>query len=246
MIVSDTYTGIKKALAGRTASDADMAEAVRKGVLELSEGYKFPDLETTGPVVSLTQFLTNYDTSIFTQVADGDIELNMVNSFFIYFGSFAPPTSSSSTGNSGYNLVYRDIRNIELLLNVPGTPKFWSRHNGQVWIASMPDKAYQIYMRYQHEHPFPNAGTADAGLDDLLLPNSWQDIVEYQGAMRLAQNLNLSSKASELQARLYGDNQFQTSDGIAGTPGLIFQRTSQKQRDQGTAMRSMRLRMGRR
>jgi hypothetical protein len=63
--------------------------------------------------------------------------------------------------------------------------------------------------------------------------------------MRAARDLNLQSKANELYTALYGDSKFQLTSGVEGCPGLIFQRTSQERRDQGTAMKSMRLKMGR-
>jgi hypothetical protein len=99
-------------------------------------------------------------------------------------------------------------------------------------------------MRYQKEHPFPNQGGGAANTDPILFPNSWQDIVEYGVAMRAARDLNLQTKANEFYNALYGDAKFQLSGGIEGTPGLIFQRTSQERRDQTTTTKSMRLKMG--
>jgi hypothetical protein len=100
-------------------------------------------------------------------------------------------------------------------------------------------------MRYQKEHPFPNRGTGSANNDPILFANSWQDIMEYAVAMRAARDLNLQAKANELYMALYGDQKFQISGGTEGSPGLIFMRTSQENRDQTTSTKSMRLRMGR-
>lgn len=244
MIVSDLYPAIQRLLMGRTVSTANLAEYIRKGALELSENYKFPGLQKTGPIVQFTQYVNNYDPNYFKDPMDANLEVNKINSFYLFLSSGASPTISGVTANTGYNLKFKTIDVLEVLLNLPGIPIYWTRHEGLIWIAQAPDNAYWTYARYQKEHPFPNAGTTSAGDDTLLFPNTWQDILEYQGAMRGAQELNLSSKTSELNARLYGDQKFQTSGGLEGSPGLIFQRTSQENRDQTTSRKSFRLRMG--
>ena len=244
MIVSDLYPAIKRLLMGRAVSNANMAEYVRKGVLELTESYKFQGLQVPGPTVQFVVNQPNYPATYFMSPADASagISINAITSFWIYTDTSSPP-GPPPQNNSGYNLTYRTIDRLEVLLNIPGTPIYWSRWADQIWIGSTPSLAYYTYARYQKEHPFPNAGTPAAGSDTLFLPNSWQDILEYQSSMRGAQELNLSGKSSELQARLYGDEKFQRTGGLEGQPGLIFQRTSQENRDQSTSRKSFRLRM---
>lgn len=78
------------------------------------------------------------------------------------------------------------------------------------------------------------------------MPDTWEDILEYATAQRLAQIYNLSDKATELNARLMGDQKFQETSGVEGQPGLIFRRTSDESRDQMTTVKRFRLRMGQR
>lgn len=245
MIVSDLYPGIQAHLNGRpvTTLNNTAAEYIRKTILELTEDYKFPGLEVTGPVVTLVPLQASYTAAFFLAVADATLELNKVNSFFIFNTGYAVLTLATQQ-NSGYNLTYSTINNIEILINTPGLPTKWTRHNGMVWIGCVPDSNYSIQMRYQKEHPFPNAGGVDAGNDPILLPDSWQDIVEHAAAMRAARDLNLQTKANELFNTLNGDSAFQTSGGVTGQPGLIFGRTSQENRDQKTFVKAMKLRMG--
>jgi hypothetical protein len=242
MIVSDLYPTTRRLLMGRTVSDAFLAEYIRKGILELSEGYKFAGLQAIGPVVQFVVDQVVYDPDYFMHPADAGLEINKINSFFMYTGT--TPPGPPPANNSGYNLKFRTIDVLEVLLNIPGEPIYWSRHDGRIWIASVPAVAHYTYARYQKEHPFPNAGTPTAGADSVLLPNSWQDILEYQSAMRAAQELNLSTKVTELHTRLYGDEKFQRTAGLEGQPGLIFQRTSQENRDQTTSRKTFRLKMG--
>ena len=244
--ISVLQTGAVALLNGRQPSawNNTLAEYARKSVLELSENYKFPGLQVTGPVVQLIPLQAVYAPGYFLQIPDATLEVNKVNSFFIYNSPYAS-LSSANSFNSGYNLKFRTINDIEVLINVPGLPIYWTRHEGDVWLGSVPDQAYYIYMRYQKENPFPNQGTGTANTDLIYMPNSWQDILEYSIAMRAARDLNLSTKANELFTALYGDAKFQTSGGIEGSPGLIFQRTSQENRDQTTSSKSMRIKMGR-
>ena len=242
--ISTLANGVAALLNGRTTYNNTLAEYARKSVLELSENYKFPGLQTTGPVTQLIALQAVYAPSYFLQTADATLEINKVNSFFVYTNGYSPLGTSSSS-NTGYNLKFRTINDIEVLINVPGLPMYWTRHEGDIWLGSVPDQAYYIYMRYQKENPFPNAGTSSANSDVIYFPNSWQDIVEYSVAMRAARDLNLATKANELFTALYGDTKFQTSGGIEGSPGLIFQRTSQENRDQTTSTKSMRIKLGR-
>ena len=244
MQVQDLYPAMKRLLMGRTLSNAFMVTYAQKGILELTENYKFQGLQTTGPTVQFTAYQANYNPQVFMKAADAaqNNVVNKINSFFMYLNSTSPPIVGMNMTNAGYNLVFRTIDNLEVLINIPGVPIYWTRFNDQIWVASTPDSNYYVYARYQREHPFSTPVAADT--DVIYMPNSWQDILEYQCAMRAAQELNLSTKVSEFNTRLYGDKQFQQSGGIEGSPGLIFQRTSQENRDQTTARKSFRIKMG--
>jgi hypothetical protein len=238
----DCFDGITGLLMNRTVSQALMLEEIRKAVLEFTEDYKHPLLEATGPTVSLVAFQNVYNPNFFLQVADANLDVNKVNSFWIYNNGFITPSSSSET-NSGYELKFMAIKDIEVLLNISGIPLYWSRNNNQIYIT-LPDQSYPVYMRYQKQHPLANVVNGFVSGTSILMADTWQEIIEYAAAMRVAPKVNLASKKTELHTALYGDQKFQTSSGIEGAPGLIFQRTSQRNRDQITTTRRLRLRMG--
>ena len=240
----DCFTGIQQLLMNRTIAQATMLEAIRKTVLELTEDYKHPLLEATGPVVQLVPFQNIYAPSYFLNASDASLDISKVNSFFIYNNAFAPPSVTNSITNAGYDLKFSSIKDIEVLLNIPGLPIYWSRNNNQIYLGSMPDQAYYLYMRYQMQHPNTTSAAAFLATQQIMVADTWQEIVEYASAMRIAPTLNLADKKMELYSALYGDQKFQTSGGIEGAPGLIFQRTSQRNRDQQTTTRRFRLRMG--
>lgn len=239
----DCKVGITGLLMNRNISDAVMYEGIRKGVLELTEEYKHPLLEATGPIKQLTAYQNIYAPNFFLQVGDANLDISKVNSFFIYNNPFVVPSSISTDVNSGYDLKFRSIDSIEVLLNIAGLPIYWSRNNNQIYIT-MPDNAYYLYMRYQKQHPSTNTVGGFSSGTVIQMADSWQEVLEYAAALRIAPQVNLADKRTELQTALYGDQKFQTSGGIEGAPGLIFGRTSQRNRDQGTTTRRMRLRMG--
>jgi hypothetical protein len=228
----------------RPVAQATLLEAIRKAVLELTEDYKHPLLEVNAATVTLTPYQNLYTPQYFTGSSDTLLDLSKVNSFFIYNSYSGPPSPTQQQANSGYNLKFRSPDSMEVLWNVPGIPQYWSRQANQILIGSMPDQAYYCYMRYQQQHPETDVPANFVSGTQILMADSWQEILEYAAALRLAPQVNLSGKREELHSALYGDQKFQTSSGIEGAPGLIFQRTSQRNRDQATTMRRFRLRMG--
>jgi len=146
-------TGVTSLLNGRTNYNNTLAEYARKSTLELTENYKSPYLQTSGPVVSLVALQAVYSPNYFLSTGDQNLEVNKVNSFFIYNTAYSALTSSSQA-NTGYNLTFRTINDIEVLINIPGLPVHWTRHEGDIWLGSVPDQNYNIYMRYQKENPF--------------------------------------------------------------------------------------------
>lgn len=236
--IASLGTRIASLLQGRTIQNSMLVIYAQDSALELAENYKFPGLQTSGPVVQLVPLQAVYSPNFFLATLDQGLEINKVDSFFIYTNGYTQ-LESPTQQNTGFNLKFKTINDIEVLINVPGLPTAWTRHEDNIWIGCVPDLNYSCYMRYSHEGAFPLNTTAD----NLFFPNSWKDILSYSIAMRAARDLNLQSKANELFTALYGDSKFQISGGTDGTPGLIFGRTSQENRDQTTTTKSMRLRM---
>lgn len=237
--VQSIYNSQVNYFSGRAINPASCYENTRKVVLELTENYDTPLLKVSGPVVTLTAGQNGYPYNTFLQPADYGLEINETDSFFLYYqGQYVP----GAPVNAGYPLKFKSINDLEILLNIQGPPTNWTRNEqGQIYLAMCPDQIYYVYLRYQKEHPFPNAGTANAGQDPILMANSWQDIVEIATAERNASDLNMEDRRVKFFNRLHGDPK--AARGTPGYLGLLFSRTSQTERDQETTTRSMRLMM---
>jgi hypothetical protein len=238
-LMADIYASMPNYFSGRAIDSASCYENCRKAILELTENYKFPGLQNTGPLNQLTPLTAGpYPYNGFQQPGDAGLEINKFDSFFMYYNGQVPVPGQI---NAGFPLKFKTIDTLEILMNTPGPPTYWTRHEDAIYFAMMPDQAYTVYLRYQKEHPFPNAGTASASQDPILLPNSWQDIVELATAERIASDLDLDARRAKFQQRLWGDPK--QPMGSPGKLGLIYGRTSQEERDQDTTTRAMRIRM---
>lgn len=238
--VNTIYTNMSGYFSGKTIPQSACWEHTAKVCLELSQNYKSPLLQATGPVQQLTQYKAGpYPYSFFENTADAGLEINKFDSFFIYY-NLPPSLNPNEEGNAGFELTFKTIDVLEILLNQPGVPSYWSRHGDQIWFAMAPNAQFYAYLRYQKEHPFPNRGTASAGSDPILFENTWQDIIEIGTAQRLAQfNFNMRQRATDFAQVIKG----MLTGTTETAPGFIFGRTSQEQRDQQTTTKQMRLKM---
>jgi hypothetical protein len=239
------FIGIQALLMNRPVAPVVMLEALRKSVLELTNNYKHPLLEATGPTVQFTPFVSNYPPNFFLQPEDDGLDVMSINSFFLYNNLFQAPSAQNNFTNSGYNLKFRSIDAIEVLINIPGIPIYWTRQNNILFFGSMPNHAFFTYSRYQKQHPNSNEENGFVETQQIFMADEWQETLEYASAMRIAPQVNLGDKRVELREALYGDTKFQQTGGISGSPGLIFGLTDQRNRDQATTTRRVRLRMGR-
>lgn len=210
---------------------------LQDAILELSRDYRFPDLERTGPNFSLTAGLNNYTNDNLIQVTDAGKVTNLIPNIFRFFNY---PIGSITQGASGSNLAWKTIDAIELMLNLPGIPSYFTRYQNKYWFAPVQQSPLVVYMRYQIEHPF---SAVPVGTDVFMLPNEWKEIAEYAGAYRGAINLRLLDYASQYHNIVFGDPEFQRSSGATGMPGLIFRRITQMEGDSTSMMKQIRVRV---
>lgn len=221
MIINDLVTGITAKLANRLDITASIPRWTREVVLELTENYPFEELMVKGPASTLTSGIAEYDASTFVNA--GDKATRIVTLWIL--------TSTTSTTRS--QLKYRVPQVVEQMGSIPGMPSVWSRVGNastSFIVGPVPNQNYPFQIKYQRQHPFTTLQSPPTS-DPILMPDSWQDIVEYAVAQRGAIDKRMLDYASNFHNILYGDPDFRTSGGTKGTPGLIFKRTSQRDRD---------------
>lgn len=244
---------VTQLLGNRTDVAALVPDAMAAAVVELSNNYPFEELRVTGPTVQFTPGVNAYPSSFFEAPPSGGVTytFNKMVSWWFYL---QPPVSFSGGGpigaaNPGYNLVFRDIENLEVLVNTLTLPQFWSQLGAQgspvaglsdatFYVAACPNVAYYTYARYQWLHPFSDTPLST---DPIYLPTTWNDIIEYATAERIALKLRMKDVVMRYHQVLFGDPLFEATSGAKGMPGLIFRRTSQTQKNQSRSTRSVRL-----
>lgn len=234
MELQDFVTGVRRKLGNRTDVDSDIPLWIRDAVFELTMSYDFSDLQTTGPLVQFTQGVCRYAPTYFTN--NGEIPTRIKSWFRFNQGT---PTSIQDTSLQGMMLKFRTLPVVEQMSKSPAPPSKYSRVNKNTLIVGpSPDQAYYSFQNYQIKHPFPNATKDnDAFLGSLLgteilMPDDWKIIVEFWAARLGALEKRMLDVATTYYQVLFGDPNFQkTSDPSKGTPGLIFSRQSQYERD---------------
>lgn len=228
--IADVKPDVLGALQNRTdVSDADIARYVSRAATELTESYPFPELQTTGPQFNLSIGQAIYPITNFLNVGD---EYSMPESFAIFIDF---PTNSVVAP-----LRFKTPAALETITApaVQGIPAWFTRFGSNFHFGPVPTATFTVFLRYQVKHPFDNHFATQLG-DPLYLPVSWYDILGYAAAMRIAIVKRWTDQRKELHDLLYGDPEFQMSDGRRGRPGLIAARLFQQERDQAYNSRSM-------
>jgi hypothetical protein len=235
--IGDLIPGVTDALQQRTDIASLVPKYIRKALIELTESNPFEELRRTGPVVT-----TNLSTNPVSAFLNNGDDYNYPEVFTIFVDS---PTNTVKD-----TLDYKTPKAIEIMTSpvTTGIPKYWTRFGSSFRFAPVPFKTFTLFLQYQVKHPFPgdpNDAVALAG-QQLFITDSWEEIVEYSAALRIAIVKRWNDQALVLHNLLYGDPSAGTgTDGKLNRPGLIQARKFQVERDQQFNSRSLGIRVGR-
>lgn len=242
MQVQDLIAGVVRKLGQRTDITNDVPLWIRDAMLEITESYDFSELQTTGPLVQFTQGVCRYSPRFFT---NNNEKATRISSWFRF--NQGVPTSIQDISLNGMMLKFRTKVVVEQQAKVQAPPANWARiSNSIVIVGPTPDQGYYSFQNYQKEHPFPqdtqenNNYLAALLGNDLFIPRSWKLVVEFWAARLGALEKRMLDVADNYYQVLFGDPTFRSSgDPSKGTPGLIFHRVSQFERDAGQNERAL-------
>jgi len=232
--VQDLIAGVTRKLGSRTDTDAIAPLWIRDAVFEITESYDFAELQTTGPLVKFTIGQCRYPSKSFT---NNNENATRIDSWFRF--NTGTPTNIQDISLNGMLLKFRTKAVVEQMAKNIAPPSKYARLDDTTLIVGpSPDQAYYSFQNYQKEHPFPedtidNNAYLGSLLDSTIyIPRSWKLIVEFWAARLGALEKRMLDVAQNYHEVLFGDPNFQkTSDLSKGTPGLIFHRVSQFERD---------------
>lgn len=234
MEVQDLVQGVRRKLGLRTDIVNDIPLWIRDAILEITESYDFSELQTTGPLVQFTQGQCRYSSTFFT---NNNEKATRIGSWFRF--NHGTPTSIQDISLNGMILKFRTKPVVEQMAKTTAPPSKYARINDTTLIVGpSPDQSYFSFQNYQKEHPFPEDTVENNNYlgsllnSTLFIPKSWKLIVEFWAARLGALEKRMLDVAQNYHDVLFGDPNFQkTSDLSKGTPGLIFHRVSQYERD---------------
>ena len=223
------------ALQGRTDVAAIAPKYIKRAIQEICESMPFEELKITGPTVQLTVGQSTYPVSFFLNPGDDYVQIPS----FIIFVDF--PNNTVQT-----TIQYKTMMAIDPMLGsaTQGLPSRWTRYGTNIMLGPVANQTYGVFMRYQVRHRFP---LDEANLSGTMVhvPDTWEEIIYYAAAERIAVVKRWNDQATYLHQLLYGDPLSQMKDGTLGRPGLIAARTLQIERDGQHNSRALMVRISR-
>jgi hypothetical protein len=228
--INDLVPYVIDALQGRTDVSTIAPRYIKRAIQEVCESNPFEELKITGPQVSLTVGVPTYPVTFF--MADKGDDYVQIPSFLIFVDF--PGNTVIST------LQYKTVMALDPMTGsaTKGLPSRWSRYGANIVLGPNPQLTYTVFMRYQKRHNFPN-DESQLGAVQISIPDTWEEIVAYAAAERIAIVKRWNDQAQFLHDILYGDPESRTSQGKMGRPGLIQARLLQIERDQQHSSRQL-------
>jgi len=226
-VINDLIPEVVNALQGRTDVAALVPLYMKRTLQDVTDNYPFEELRVTGPPASLTATKSTYPASIFLNPGDD----YTIHSSFALYVDFPSNTVVSP-------VTYKTPAAIEVMIApaTKGVPAKWTRYGTNILLGPTPDKNYQVFFRYQKRYQFNDD---NLGTTPILITDSWEEIVVYSCAMRVAIVKRWNDQATYLHSILYGDPEYQSSEGKRGRPGLLSAKLFQQEKDEQMATRQL-------
>jgi hypothetical protein len=226
--IQSLFPGIQEALQNRTdITTTQMTNWASKTLRELCEKYQFEELHVQGPLITLTPNVPQLIP--ISSMLNPQDDYCWLDDPVIFLD---PPNNTIA-----YPMDMQSVKAIQTLRYVPGSIPFKYALQGPNFIlGGMPQTAYNMYLPYYRRHPFTAANPQQ---QQLFVPESWHDIVEYAAAERGAIALRWPDMQVYLHQLLYGDPDFEASDGLRGRPGLLAARALTLERVQARSTRQI-------
>lgn len=204
-----------------TANNSPAVKAIIESIFNLTETYEFEELKYRSPVNQLVFGQSEYPIS--TLIAGNPISATDITRMFTITFWFEGQV------NAVRNLKYRRYPTAVMYAfglggtsNIDTPPIYWSRYNSNISLAPAPDQNYYYFIMSQLRHPINQANQAN---QLIYMPPSWQDVIEYSAAMRIAANNQAWDMRNGIYALLNGDPK-------TGQLGLLKGLIPQMERDE--------------
>lgn len=236
-VVNDLVPEVINALQQRT-DVSDLAPLyIMRAIQEITESTEFEELRATGPLVTLTSGQPDYPVGMFLNPGEDYTSPEVMVLYIDY------PTNSVKT-----LLAYKTPAAIEIMTSpaTQGVPGKFTRFGTNFRFGPTPNLPFSVFLRYQKRHPFPSSTDSKAiGGQRIHIPDSWEEIIVYTAALRIAIVKRWTDQAKMFHDILYGDPEYMSSQGKLGRPGILSARILQAERDGRFNSRQLMVRISR-
>jgi hypothetical protein len=236
LTIQNLYPGIVAKMQGRSnlgpaaSTTALYTIASREAIQELTETYEFEELKVPSPIVTIQMGVSTYSIASFIPTDSTDTEFDLTD---IYdWGFWLNPGQQQGPFRI---MKYRRVPTVDQYqfgTTNPAPPVYFSRFgapqgispaaaNFPLVIGPIPDQNYLSFMRFKARHPF----TTLIYDSPIYMPDSWQEIIEYSAALRLATWQGATDFVALFRTILFGDPKNPQQ------PGLVKARYAQMERD---------------
>jgi hypothetical protein len=236
-VVNDLVPEVVNALQQRTDVASIAPLYIMRAIQEITESTEFEELRTTGPTVTLTANQADYPVTMFLNPGDDYTSPEVMTLYIDY------PTNSVKT-----LLAYKTPAAIEIMTSqaTQGVPGKFTRFGTNFRFGPTPYLPFSVFLRYQRRHPFPSSTDAVAiGGQRIHVPDTWEEIIVYTAALRIAIVKRWTDQAKTFHDILYGDPEYMASQGKLGRPGILAARILQAERDGRFNSRQLMVRVSR-
>jgi len=225
--INDLIPEVVNALQGRTDVSTLVPLYMKRTLQELTDNYPFEALKVTGPTVSLTQNVSTYPASFFLNPGDD----YTIHSSFAIFVDFPKNTVVTP-------VVYKTPAALEVMITqaTKGIPSRWTRYGTQIMLGPTPQSPFSIFFRYQKRYQFEESNLSAT---PILVDPEWEEIAIYETAERITIVKRWNDQATYLHGIVYGDPEYQSSEGKRGRPGLFSARLFQQEKDEQQGTRQL-------
>jgi hypothetical protein len=193
-----------------TADNSPAVKAIIAAILNLTETYEFEELKFRSPVANLVFGQSEY--SIPSLISGNPINaVDLTKMFTINFWFQGQTNAVRELKYRRYPTVVMYAFGLGGQSNIDTPPIYWSRYNNNISLAPAPDQNYFYFIMMQLRHPILAVNQATQAI---YMPPSWQEVVEYDAARRLALNEGAFDYANNFYMALNGDQK-------TGEPGLL-------------------------
>jgi hypothetical protein len=223
--IGDLVPAVASLLGGRSDSNDKISQWIAAGYRDIGTSIPLETLEASASILCVPG----------TQSYGYPSDARGIKDLTIQIPS---QTQTSPTTANSFRPLYKKNMSIvrRYATNTWGVPSIWAPFKNTIWLAPVPNQGYPLIVDYWQ---LVVLNSTDINNTQILVPDDWIEIIQYEAQMRGWIDLQEPDKAGAIRTLLNGNPK------KPGMPGLIKQRLTQIQSESSNASYGVRPRLTR-